>query len=114
VVLSPTVDCYHWIASDGDRATLHQLRQESHVLRDAVLIGGATCVLASSALLLRPAGLSGVPEILSAWAGAWSGPDSITALWLFQVLIVYEPLILLFGLASLIVALRRLTGWYRC
>src|SRR5512139_2274089 len=69
-----------WIASDGDRATLHQLRQESPVLRDAVLIGGATCVLASSALLLRPAGLSGVPEILSAWIGAWSGLDSITAL----------------------------------
>src|SRR5512139_2625688 len=81
VVLIPSLwIVYRWIASDEDRAKLHQLRQESPVLRDAVLIGGATCVLASSALLLRPAGLSGVPEILSAWIGAWSGLDSITAL----------------------------------
>jgi uncharacterized protein (TIGR03663 family) len=111
VVLIPALwIAYRWIASDEDRAKLHQLRQESHALRDAVLIGAATCVLASSALFLRPAGLSAVPEILSAWLGAWSGLDSISGLRLFQVLIVYEPLILLFGLASLIVSLRRLTG----
>jgi hypothetical protein len=75
-----------------------------------VLIGGVTCVLAATTLLLRPAGLAGVPEILSAWLGAWSALDTIGALRLFQVLIVYEPLILCFGLASLIVSLRRLTG----
>ncbi len=101
---------YRWIASDDDRAKLQQLRQESHTLRDAVLIGGVTCVLAATTLLLRPTGMAGVPEVLSAWLGAWSAVDSIGALRLFQILIVYEPLILLFGLAGLVAALRRLTG----
>ncbi len=101
---------YRWIASDEDRARLHELRHTSHALRDAVLIGGVTCVLVSTTLLLRPAGLAFVPEILSAWLAAWSATDSIGALRLFQILVVYEPLILLFGLAGLIMSLRRLTG----
>jgi hypothetical protein len=111
VVLAPALwIAYRWIASDEDRARLQQLRQESHTLRDAVLIGGVTCVLASTTFLLRPTGLAGAAEILSAWLGAWIALDSIGALRLFQILIVYEPLILFFGLAGLIVSLRRLTG----
>jgi hypothetical protein len=74
-----------------------------------VPIGGVTW-LAATTLLLRPFGLAGVPEILSAWLGAWTAPDVIGALRLFQILIVYEPLILFFGLTGLIMSLRRLTG----
>jgi uncharacterized protein (TIGR03663 family) len=111
VVLIPALwIAYRWLASDEDRAKLEQLRRESHAVRDAVLIGGAACVLAATTLLLRPAGLAGMPEVLTAWLGAWSALESIGALRLFQVLIVYEPLILFFGLAGLITALRRLTG----
>ena len=101
---------YRWIASDDDRAKLQQLRHEEHTLRDAVLIGGVTCILAATALFLRPMGLANVPESVSAWLGAWSAMDSMGALRLFQILLVYEPLIVLFGLASLIMSLRRLTG----
>lgn len=110
IVIPALLIVYRWIASDEDRATLQQLRHEAHTLRDAVLIGGVTCVLASTTLLLRPANLAGVPENLSAWLGAWSAVDSIGALRLFQILIVYEPLILCFGLAGLIMSLRRMTG----
>jgi uncharacterized protein (TIGR03663 family) len=110
VLIPALLIAYRWIASDEDRSRLHQLRQDSHALRDAVLIGGLTCILASTALLLRPTGLAGVPEILSAWLGAWSAADTIEALRLFQILIVYEPLIVFFGLAGLIVSLRRVTG----
>ena len=111
VILIPALwIVYRWIASDDDRAKLQQLRQESHTLRDAVLIGGVTCILAATTLFLRPTGVAGVPEMFSAWLGAWSAVDSIGALRVFQILIVYEPLILLFGLAGLIAALRRLTG----
>jgi uncharacterized protein (TIGR03663 family) len=109
VVIPALVIMYRWIASDEDRAQLAQLRRESHALREAVLIAGVTCVLAATALLLRPSGLAGVPQILTAWLGAWSAVDSIGALRLFQILIVYEPLILFFGLAGLIMSLRRLS-----
>ena len=43
-------------------------------------------------------------------AAALAAMSQAGALWLFQVLIVYEPLIIFFGLASLIVSLRRLTS----
>ncbi len=110
VVFPALAIVYLWIATDEDRARLKQLRQDTHVLRDAVLIGGVTCMLAATTLLLRPSGLSGIPEILSAWLSAWTAPDAIGALRLFQILILYEPLIVFFGLAGLIMSLRRLTG----
>ena len=89
---------------------MQQLRRDEHSLRDVVLVGGVTCLLAATALFLRPDGLANVPEIVSAWLGAWSAVDSIGALRLFQVLIIYEPLIVLSGLAGLIMSLRRVTG----
>jgi uncharacterized protein (TIGR03663 family) len=111
VVVAPALwIVYRWVASDEDRAQLHRLRQESHALREAVLIGGAMCLLAATTLFLRPTGVANVPEIVSAWFGAWSAMDSIGALRLFQILIVYEPLILFFGVAGLIASLRRISG----
>jgi uncharacterized protein (TIGR03663 family) len=110
VVIPALLIGYRWIASEEDRAKLQQLRHEAHTLRDAVLIGGVTCVLAATGLFLRPIGLAGVPEALSAWLGAWSAVDAVGALRLFQILIVYEALIVFCGLAGLIVSLRRLTG----
>ncbi len=101
---------YRWLIDDDGRARLRQLRRESHTLRDAMLIGGAAFILASTGLLLRPMGVSGAPEILSAWLKAWTGDDAIGGLRLFQVLIVYEPLILFFGLAGLLISLRRMTA----
>jgi hypothetical protein len=41
VVLIPALwIIYRWIATDDDRAKLQQLRQDSHIWRDALLIGG--------------------------------------------------------------------------
>jgi hypothetical protein len=110
VLIPALLIVYFWIASDEDRARVQQLRRDAHSLRDAVLIGGATCIAAATALLLRPEGLAAVPESLSAWLGAWSAVESIGALRLFQILIVYEPLIVFFGLAGLIASLRRVSG----
>jgi uncharacterized protein (TIGR03663 family) len=110
VLIPALLIIYRWIASDEDRAQVQQLRHEAHTLSDAVLIGGVTCILAATALFLRPTGLADAPESVSAWLGAWSAVDSIGALRLFQILIVYEPLIVIFGLISLILSLRRLTG----
>ncbi|CAG0929999.1 hypothetical protein TFLX_01534 [Thermoflexales bacterium] len=101
---------YLWIASAEDRATLKQLWQDTPTRREGVLIGGVVFILAATTLLLRPTGLAGVPEILSAWLGAWTAQDATGALRLFQILIAYELLILSFGLISLFGALRRLTG----
>lgn len=110
VLIPALLIAYRWMASDEDRAKVQQLRRDEHALRDAVLIGGAAFMLAATALLLRPAGLANVPESVSAWVSAWSAPDAIGAVRLFQIMIVYEPLILLFGLAGLIMSLRRVTG----
>lgn len=111
LVLLPALSIvYYWIASDEDRARVQQLRREAHTWRDALLIGGVTCLLAATGLFLRPTGLANVPESMSAWLGAWSALDSIGALRLFQILIVYEPLIVFFGLAGLFMSLRRVSG----
>jgi uncharacterized protein (TIGR03663 family) len=110
IVIPALLIGYRWIASEEDRAKMQQLRDEAHTLRDAVLIGGVTCVLAATALFLRPIGLAGVPEALSAWLGAWGAVDAVGALRLFQILIVYEALIVFCGLAGLIVSLRRMSG----
>jgi uncharacterized protein (TIGR03663 family) len=110
VLIPALLIAYFWIASDEDRATVQQLRRDEHALRDAVLIGGVTCIAAATGLFLRPAGLAHVPESLTAWVAAWSAVESIGALRLFQILLVYEPLIVLFGLAGLIASLRRVTG----
>jgi uncharacterized protein (TIGR03663 family) len=110
VLIPALLIAYFWIASDEDRAQVQRLRRDEHALREAVLIGGATCILAATGLLLRPAGVAAVPESVSAWLGAWSAAQSVGALRLFQILIVYEPLIVIFGLAGLIAALRRVTG----
>jgi uncharacterized protein (TIGR03663 family) len=111
VVLIPALwIAYRWLASDDDRAKWKQLWQDPAARRDVALIGGVTCVLAATTLLLRPDGLAGVANALSAWVDAWRGEDSIGALQLFQILIVYEPLILFFGLAGLVLSLRRLSG----
>jgi predicted membrane-bound mannosyltransferase len=105
-----------WVASDEDRARVKQLQQESHVVRQAVLWGGGAFILAATTFFLRPNGLAGVPEILSAWVAAWansatgSAQVSISVVQLIQILLIYEPLILYFGLAGLIFTLRRTTG----
>ena len=78
--------------------------------------GGAAFILAATTFFLRPNGLAGVPEILSAWLAAWansatgSAQISISVGQLVQILLTYDLLILCFGIAGLIFALRRTTG----
>lgn len=72
--------------------------------------GAASLLLVGSTGLLNLGGLRGVPEVLSAWLAAWSATDTIGPLQLFQVLLVYEPLIVWAGLAGLIVSIRRMTS----
>jgi uncharacterized protein (TIGR03663 family) len=99
---------YRWIASDADRAQLTELLHDTAAWRQAALWGGATILLAASTMLFNLGGLRGVPEVLSAWLVAWHAPDAIGPLQLFQILLVYEPLIVWVGLAGLIAALRHI------
>ncbi len=105
-----SIVAYRWLASDEDRARLTELRQDTAVLRQAVIWGAAALLLVMTSLLLNLGGLRGVPEVVSAWLAAWSATDTIGPLQLFQVLLVYEPLIVWVGLAGLIVALRHVTA----
>lgn len=105
-----SISAYRWLMSDEDRAVLHNLRQAVGVLRRALVWGGVTILLVTSTLLLNPGGLRGVPEVLSGWLAAWRAPDAIGPLQLFQVLLVYEPLIVWVGLAGLIASLRRVNA----
>jgi len=109
VIVPALIIIHRWVASDEDRARVKQLQQESHTLRQAVLWGGAAFILATT-FFLRLNGLAGVPEILSAWLAAWSGQVSISVVRLVQILLIYEPLILCFGLLGLIFALRRMSA----
>lgn len=105
-----SIMAYRWIASDDDRAQLKEICRNTAALRQAALWGGATILLVASTVLLNPGGLRGVPEVLSAWLAAWRAPDAIGPLQLFQILLVYEPLIVWVGLAGLIAALRRVNA----
>lgn len=110
IIVPALIIIQRWVASDEDRARVRQLQQESPALRQAVLWGGAAFLLATTAFFLRPNGLAGAPEILSAWLAAWGASSSISALRLIQILLFYDPLILWFGLFGLIFALRRTSG----
>ncbi|MBP7689341.1 MAG: glycosyltransferase family 39 protein [Thermoflexales bacterium] len=100
---------YRWLASEDDRARLTEMRMAGAALREAGLWGAAAMVLVTSTVLLNPGGLRGIPEMVSAWLAAWRAIDTIGPLQIFQVLLVYEPLIVWAGLAGLIVAVRRMT-----
>jgi uncharacterized protein (TIGR03663 family) len=101
---------YRWIASDEDRMRLRELRQNAAALRTALIAGSMAFFLAATVLLLRPGALANVPESLSAWMAAWQQADVVSALRLFQILLLYEPLIVCFGLLGLLYALRRING----
>lgn len=113
VIVPALIIIHRWVASDEDRLRVKQLREESHTLRQAVLWGGAAftaVAVAATTFFLRPNGLAGVPESLSAWLAAWSAQVSISVVQLVQILLVYDLLILCFGVAGLIFALRRTTA----
>jgi uncharacterized protein (TIGR03663 family) len=116
VIVPALIIIQRWVASDEDRLRVKQLREEAHTLRTALLWGGAAFILAATMFFLRPNGLAGVPEILSAWVAAWansatgSAQVSISVAQLVQILLTYDLLILCFGIAGLIFALRRTTG----
>ena len=101
---------YRWLTSEEDRARFADLRHDSAALRQAAMWGAAAMLVVGSTVLLNLGGLRGVPEVLSAWLAAWSATDTIGPLQLFQVLLVYEPLIVWAGLAGLIVSIRRMTS----
>ena len=101
---------YRWLTSEEDRARFTDLRHDSAALRGAAMWGAAAMLVVGSTVLLNLGGLRGVPEVLSAWLAAWSATDTIGPLQLFQVLLVYEPLIVWAGLAGLIVSIRRMTS----
>ena len=84
---------YRWSASEGDRVTVRQVREQPDQLRTAAMCGGAAVLLASTVMLLRPSAIGGVPESISAWLAAWRGSDAAGVLQLFQIMLIDEPLI---------------------
>lgn len=109
VISLGSIMAYRWLASEDDRTRLNEVRHNDAALREAGLWGAASMVLVTSTVLLNPGGLRGIPEVVSAWLAAWRAIDTIGPLQIFQVLLVYEPLIVWAGLAGLIVAVRRMT-----
>lgn len=103
-----SIMAHRWLASDEDRAQLTELRHDTGALRQAVIWGAASALLVTTTLLINPGGLRGVPEVISAWLDAWRATDTIGPLQLFQILLVYEPLIVWVGLAGLIITMRRI------
>ena len=105
-----SISAYRWLASDADRAQLTEILHATAAVRQAALWGGATLGVVATVALLNIGAARGVPEALSAWLAAWRAPDEVGPLQLFQVLLVYEPVIVWVGLAGLIAALRRVNA----
>ena len=98
------------IESSQLRWAAESVRQQRDVLRRAVLWGGAAFLVVSTVGLVHIAAISSVPQLVSAWLAASRGTEQIGALRVFQIMAVYEPLIVVFGLIALLAALPRATG----
>jgi hypothetical protein len=96
-----------WGATDQERSAVQLVRERRDHLRSAVLWGGVIFVLASTALLLRPDAISGVPELASTWLAKMRGDEVIGVVQVFQILLIYEPLIVFAGLAGVVIAILR-------
>ncbi len=104
---------YRWSGStevEQLRSTVQELRGQPQQWRRAVLWGGAVFGLVATVGLTHVAALGSVADLASAWLAAWRAVETTNAVRLFQILVVYEPLILLIGLAGLVMVILRTDG----
>ena len=100
---------HRWLATIEERAVVTVVAGDHGLLRDAVLWGLAALIAAATGLLLYPASLSNVPEAISGWLAAWSAPSTLNLFGSVLLLLVYEALLVGFGVAGAVLAARRLT-----
>ena len=98
---------YRWIAADDDRT---RVKQAAQMWRTVLLWSAVTFVAVATVILLRPAALSSAPDILTAWLKAWNDSASNSSEQLVQILLMYEPLIIVSGFAGFVYGLRRVNG----
>ena len=104
---------YHWSGStevEQLRSAVQELREEPHQWRRAVGWGGAAFGLVATVGLTHVAALGSVADLASAWLAAWRAAETTNAVRLFQILVVYEPLILFIGLLGLVMVILRTDG----
>jgi uncharacterized protein (TIGR03663 family) len=92
----------------GLRAAWREARGQEGRFRAGVALFFGTLVLLPTALLLHLEGLQAVADLFPAWINhfaPWAGDQPLG--YPLAVLVMYEPLSLLFGLAGAIVAFRR-------
>lgn len=76
-------------------------------LRGALLPAGLTLFLVATMFFLYPQGLSNWVAALPAYFRGWLEPSGVPALRLVVALLVYQPLVVIFGLAGALRGLRR-------
>jgi uncharacterized protein (TIGR03663 family) len=92
----------------GLRAAWREVRSQEGWFRTGVALFFGTLILVPTALLLHLEGLQAVADLFPAWMdhfAPWAGDQPLG--YPLAVLVMYEPLSLLFGLAGAIVAFRR-------
>jgi hypothetical protein len=88
----------------GARQRLVNIRFEE--IRPALLFAGGTILLGGTLFFLSPAGLSAWVASLPDYLGGWFRPSGVPASRLLLALVVYQPLAVLLGVASLV------RGWW--
>jgi predicted membrane-bound mannosyltransferase len=104
---------YRWSGAtevDELRSAVQELRQQPQKLRRAAWWGGAVFGLVATVGLTHVAALGSVTGLASAWLTAWQATGTTSAVRLFQILVVYEPLIVLIGLIGLVMVIRGTDG----
>ena len=71
-----------------------------------VVVAVATAVGVSSGFGFFPGGLTGVSGSLTTWLSGWLSPGPVHGLTVMLALPIYDPLLLVFGLAGGVIALR--------
>jgi hypothetical protein len=77
------------------------------------LVGALAAAAGSSGFGLVPGGLAGISESLTAWLNGWATAGPVHALTLLFALPIYEPLLLVFGIAGAVISLRARETWGR-
>lgn len=80
------------------------------LVRPGLLVGGGALLLLSTGLLLHPAGLAATGTQFLEWLGRFGLPGEMFTPAPLTLMLTYEPLVLVLGLAGLVLALSRRQG----
>jgi hypothetical protein len=75
--------------------------------------GLAALLIISTGIGFFPGGLSGMSESLTGWLTGWSTPGPVRGLTVLLSLPIYEPMLVVFGVAGAVITLRARDSWGR-